>query len=270
MDINCPICHEPYTHPGRSPRMIPFCGHIICVVCAKKMSEQFPDLKKQFVCPYKCQKPQEDPNIPLTYEKFFPRIYMLEEQIATANNVRQLVSQCYKHKKLRSMICINCQLNDAKICCCECLKEQHHQCPAEFWASLKDLGNEVPILDYPISAKNLKPNIEFIFKAFKDVINDYSDKYSEQYKSGLNSKYKPLMRLDPRSGGFEENSLIGVVDDDGLAVRPKNYQEFKHFEDHEKKLKAILLRLIRKYEEEMDQFFVDCFSEADQDNNQIN
>jgi len=109
--LSCQICFLSYDSQDHEPRIIPFCGHNLCLTCLINILNQTTNL---FKCPFCTAEFKLKKKQPSSFPKNLPLISMIEE--------RKAQETCSVHHSQLEMVCIDCK---EKICNKCALKGSH-------------------------------------------------------------------------------------------------------------------------------------------------
>lgn len=100
--FSCPICISPYDKSHFEPRIIPNCGHSLCLHCLNQILGESP---QSFKCPL-CARPFYMIQLSSShFPKNFLAINLIEESSKS--------DRCQEHKATLDLICVDCK---TKIC----------------------------------------------------------------------------------------------------------------------------------------------------------
>src|SRR5688572_21498275 len=109
--ISCPVCLDDYNQTNRIPRILPSCGHSVCLGCLRTLTSG----RSTFRCPFDRQV------IPLPPSGLdcFPINYALQTILSEHNSC----DTCEHHGEEKRLICVD----DLCLVCEECVFSGSHR-----------------------------------------------------------------------------------------------------------------------------------------------
>ncbi len=110
--FNCPICTTEYDHERNEPRIIPNCGHSVCLNCLMQILKDF---SSSFKCPL-CNRYLQIKRItPETFPKNYLALNLLDK--------RRKASLCTVHCTMKDLVCFDCK----ELICNKCAFKGEHK-----------------------------------------------------------------------------------------------------------------------------------------------
>jgi len=151
--FNCPICYVEFNNEDRKPKILPLCGHTICLVCLENILKM-----------HKSSCPLDRKLLEKKIDNYSTNIIMLQ----LIEEKAQLVSQgCPLHNEPNNMIC----LEDKSIVCKYCADYGDHK--GHKVKHLNDVQKEASI-----KRKNLKEMIDVLEKEEQTIYGELEESRS--------------------------------------------------------------------------------------------
>lgn len=260
MKSKCPICYTQYNERESSPRIIPLCGHTICLACVEKLTKVVFGclVLKCPICNLKFKTDSDCSDCDI--EEVFPQNYALKERIEQEKTRNLKTENCVIHGKKIFMLCLDEQCTQPRKCCVTCTRQIHSECDDECLLPLDQIGKKIPIQKYKNKKAYYKDALRKVIETFKSSFRSHINSMYQNYKTSLNDFRVSNSNFDPDDSSFDPYSFELIkrsVDD--IAVRPYNIEEFEERENDASILEGILEEIDNELASKCADFMVNSF-----------